>query len=151
MMSQVDMPSILLVLLAFLGIMSSNSSITIAAVFLLLLRVLNLQQAFPWIEKHGLSIGIIILMIGILAPLASGSMSLESLYKSFLNWKSIAAILVGVGVAYLGGRGVQLMSAQPSIVTALIIGTIIGVAFLKGVPVGPLIAAGILSLIIGKS
>ena len=63
----------------------------------------------------------------------------------------IIAIVAGIIVAWLGGRGVNLMGNQPVLVTGLLIGTIIGVAFLKGVPVGPLIAAGILSLIIGKS
>jgi uncharacterized membrane protein (DUF441 family) len=43
------------------------------------------------------------------------------------------------------------MSGQPIIVTGLLIGTVIGVAFFKGVPVGPLIAAGLLSLLIGRS
>lgn len=149
-MPQVDVPSVLLVLFALLGILSSNSSITIAAVFLLLLRVVNLHQAFPWLEKNGLSIGIIILTIGILAPLASGKIGLQTLYQTLFNWKSVLAILVGILVAFLGGRGANLMASQPTIVTGLIIGTIIGVAFLKGVPVGPLIAAGILSLLIGK-
>lgn len=149
-MPQLDMPSITLLFFALLGIISKNNSITIAAVFLLLLRVTNVHQVFPMIEKHGLSLGIIILTIGILAPLASGSISFQELYQSFLHWKSLAAILIGIGVAYLGGRGAQLMVAQPTIVTGLIIGTIIGVALLKGVPVGPLIAAGILSLLIGK-
>jgi uncharacterized membrane protein (DUF441 family) len=150
-MPQFDMPSMLLVLFTFLGIVSSNSSITIAAVFLLLLRVVDFHQAFPWLEKNGLSLGIVVLTIGILAPLASGEVTIQALYRTFLHWKSAAAILVGIAVAYLGGRGVHLMSNQPMIVTGLIIGTIIGVAFLKGVPVGPLIAAGILSLLIGKS
>ncbi len=149
-MPQLDMPSLMLILLALLGVISRNNSITIAAVVLLLIRVVNLQQAFPWIEKNGLSLGIIILTIGILAPLASGSISVNELYQSFLNWKSLAAVVIGVLVAYLGGRGAHLMSSNPTIVTSLVIGTIIGVAFLKGVPVGPLIAAGILSLVIGK-
>ncbi|WP_356918858.1 DUF441 family protein [Chryseobacterium gambrini] len=35
-------------------------------------------------------------------------------------------------------------------ITGLLIGTIAGVAFFKGVPVGPLIAAGMLSLILNK-
>ena len=34
------------------------------------------------------------------------------------------------------------MSEQPVLVTGLLIGTIIGVSFLGGIPVGPLIAAG---------
>ena len=42
------------------------------------------------------------------------------------------------------------MSAQPILVTGLLIGTIIGVAFLGGVPVGPLIAAGLLSFFAEK-
>ncbi|SDN67884.1 Uncharacterized membrane protein, DUF441 family [Paenibacillus sp. yr247] len=149
-MPQLDMPSVMLILLALLGVISRNNSITIAAVVLLLIRVIKLDQAFPWIEKNGLSLGIIILTIGILSPLASGSISFKELYQSFLHWKSIAAIAVGVLVAYLGGRGAHLMSGNPTVVTSLVIGTIIGVAFLKGVPVGPLIAAGILSLLIGK-
>ncbi|WP_040950732.1 DUF441 domain-containing protein [Gorillibacterium massiliense] len=149
-MPQIDMPSLILILLALLGVISRNNSITIAAVVLLLIRVVHFHQAFPWIEKNGLNLGIIILTIGILAPLASGSISTKELYQSFLQWKSIAAIGVGVLVAYLGGRGAQLMSGNPTIVTSLVIGTILGVAFLKGVPVGPLIAAGILSLLIGK-
>jgi uncharacterized membrane protein (DUF441 family) len=41
------------------------------------------------------------------------------------------------------------MTAQPLIVTGLLLGTLIGVAVFRGVPVGPLIAAGILSLLIG--
>ena len=50
---------------------------------------------------------------------------------------------------WLGGRGVKLMSNQPDIVAGLLIGTVAGVAVLRGVPVGPLIAAGILSLLVG--
>ncbi|TDG00239.1 DUF441 domain-containing protein [Paenibacillus piri] len=150
-MPQIDIPSIVLLVFAGLGILSSNSSITIAAVTLLFIRVINLHQLFPWLEKYGLSIGIIILTIGILSPLASGSISFQSLFQTFLHWKSLAAIAVGIGVAYLGGRGLVVMTNQPTLVTGLMIGTILGVAFFRGVPVGPIIAAGILSLFIGKS
>jgi uncharacterized membrane protein (DUF441 family) len=147
-MPNFDMPMMLLLILAVLGILSKNNSITVAAVFLLLLKVAQMEHTFPWIERNGLNIGIIVLTIGILAPFASGAVGWQQLLQSFVHWKSIAAIAVGIGVAYLGARGVNLMSAQPTIVTGLIIGTVIGVAFLKGVPVGPLIAAGILSLFV---
>ena len=145
-----DMTSLLLLGLAALGIISSNSPVTIAMVSLLLLRVLGLQQAFPWLEKYGLTLGIVILTIGVMTPLASGKISLQMIGHSFLHWKSLAAILIGILVAYLGGRGAVLMGSQPTIVAGLLIGTVIGVAFFKGVPVGPLIAAGILSLLIGR-
>ncbi|MBK5646685.1 MAG: DUF441 domain-containing protein, partial [Acinetobacter sp.] len=109
------------------------------------------NQFFPYIQNHGLNIGIIILTIGVLAPIASGKISGESILKSFISIKSLAAIAVGLLVAWLGGRGVKLMSNQPDVVAGLLIGTVAGVALLRGVPVGPLIAAGILSLLIGKS
>lgn len=145
-----DMTSLLLLGLAALGIISSNSPVTIAMVVLLLIRVLGLQQAFPWLEKYGLTVGIIILTIGVMTPLASGKISLQTIGQSFLHWKSLAAIGIGILVAYLGGRGAVLMGSQPTIVAGLLIGTVIGVALFKGVPVGPLIAAGILSLLIGR-
>ncbi|WP_433752880.1 DUF441 domain-containing protein [Paenibacillus amylolyticus] len=146
-----DITSLLLLVFAALGIISSNTPVTVAMVFLLLLRVLNLNQAFPWLEKYGLTLGIIILTIGVMAPLASGKMSMQMIGESFLHWKSLLAIGVGLLVAYLGGRGATLMGTQPTVVAGLLIGTVLGVALFKGVPVGPLIAAGILSLLLGKS
>ncbi|MGS5019663.1 DUF441 domain-containing protein [Paenibacillus sp. JJ1683] len=146
-----DYSSIILLVLAGLGIISGNSTVTIAMVVLLLLRVTSFHTAFPWLEKYGLTIGIIILTIGVMTPLASGKISINQVTESFLHWKSLLAIGIGILVAYLGGRGVTLMSGQPIIVTGLLIGTVIGVAFFKGVPVGPLIAAGLLSLLIGRS
>lgn len=145
-----DITSLLLLGLAALGIISSNSPITIAMVVLLLIRVLGLQQAFPWLEKYGLTAGVIILTIGVMTPLASGKISLQTIGHSFLHWKSLAAIGVGMLVAYLGGRGATLMGSQPTVVAGLLIGTVLGVALFKGVPVGPLIAAGILSLLVGR-
>ncbi|MFD0618090.1 DUF441 domain-containing protein [Paenibacillus sp. GCM10027629] len=145
-----DTPSLILLLFAALGLFSGNSTVTIAMVVLLLLRVTHMDQVFPWIEKYGLTIGIIILTIGVMAPIASGKISLDTMLHSFLNWKSILAIVIGVLVSYLGGRGVTLMGNQPTLVAGLLIGTVLGVAIFGGVPVGPLIAAGILSMLIGK-
>lgn len=61
-----------------------------------------------------------------------------------------AAVSVGIFVAWIAGRGVPLMGQQPVLMTGLLIGTVIGVAFMGGIPVGPLIAAGILSFVVGK-
>ncbi|TKJ91750.1 DUF441 domain-containing protein [Paenibacillus sp. PK4536] len=146
-----DTPALILLVLAALGIIGNNSTVTIAMLVLLLIRVLGWHQAFPWLQKYGLTIGIIILTIGVMTPLASGKISLDTILSSFLSWKSLAAIGIGLFVAYLGGRGTILMTNQPTVVAGLLIGTLLGVAFFKGVPVGPLIAAGLLSLLIGKS
>lgn len=139
---------LILLVLGGLSLLVHNSAVTISVAALLLIKLTPLAQFFPYIEKQGLSLGIIILTIGVMAPLVSGSLPPSTLMKSFLDWKSLLAIAVGILVSWLGGRGVTLMSSQPTIVGGLLIGTIIGVSLFRGVPVGPLIAAGLVSLFI---
>jgi uncharacterized membrane protein (DUF441 family) len=140
--------TIILVCLAVLSYFVHNSAVTISILILLAIKLTPLSQFFPYVEKQGIQIGIIILTVAVMAPLASGTLPASSLLKSFANWQSIIAIVVGIFVAWLGGRGVSLMSVQPSVIGGLLIGTVIGVAFFRGVPVGPLIAAGIVSLFV---
>ncbi len=137
-------------MLILLGVLSNNQSITIAATVLLLMQQTILARYIPLAEQYGVQAGIILLTIGVLSPLVSGKIQIPSL-AGFLNWRMLAAVSVGVLVAWLAGRGVPLMSEQPVLVTGLLLGTIIGVAFLGGIPVGPLIAAGILSFLAGKA
>lgn len=151
MLSQLDVNLLVLLILLGFGIFSQNTAIIIAIGVLIVIKLTPLSEFFPYIQLHGLNIGIIILTIGVLAPIASGKLSGESILKSFISVKSLLAIAVGLLVAWLGGRGVKLMTHQPDVVAGLLIGTVAGVALLRGVPVGPLIAAGILSLLIGKS
>ncbi|STY62789.1 Protein of uncharacterised function (DUF441) [Mannheimia haemolytica] len=147
---QFNSVALLLVVLIVLGLISQNSAVTISAAVLLIMQQTLLSKFIPFVDQYGLKIGIIILTIGVLSPLVSGRITLPELAQ-LLNWKMALSIIAGVLVAWLGGRGVNLMGNQPVLVTGLLIGTVIGVAFLKGVPVGPLIAAGILSLVLGKS
>lgn len=150
MMSHLDLNLIVLLILLACGIFSHNTAVTIAAGVLIVFRITPLNEFFPYLQAHGLNIGIIILTIGVLTPIASGKISGEAIIQSFMSWKSLVAIAIGLFVAWLGGRGVTLMTHQPNVVAGLLIGTIAGVALLRGVPVGPLIAAGLLSLFIGK-
>ena len=149
--SHLDLNLIVLLVLLACGVFSHNSAVTIAAAVLIVFRITPLSEYFYLLQNHGLNIGIIILTIGVLTPIASGKIAGDTILKSFLSWKSLLAIAIGILVAWLGGRGVKLMSNQPNIVAGLLIGTVMGVALLRGVPVGPLIAAGLLSIIIGLS
>ncbi|EMM6762498.1 DUF441 domain-containing protein [Pluralibacter gergoviae] len=145
-------PTLLILLgLAALGLISHNTTVAVAILVLIIVRVTPLNVFFPWIEKQGLTVGIIILTIGVMAPIASGTLPASTLLHSFVNWKSLIAIAVGIFVSWLGGRGVQLMGTQPQMVAGLLVGTVLGVALFRGVPVGPLIAAGLVSLLIGKA
>ncbi|STO93644.1 inner membrane protein [Haemophilus pittmaniae] len=146
---QLNSVALLLVVLIVLGLFSHNSAITIAGAVLLIMQQTLLSQYIGYVEKYGLKIGIIVLTIGVLAPLVSGRIQLPNL-AALASWQMLLAIVVGVVVAWLAGKGVPLMGEQPVLVTGLMVGTIIGVAFLGGIPVGPLIAAGILALLVGK-
>jgi uncharacterized membrane protein (DUF441 family) len=137
-------PTLLILLaLAGLGFASHNTTVAVSILVLIIVRVTPLSTFFPWIEKQGLTVGIIILTIGVMAPIASGTLPASNLIHSFTHWKSLVAIVVGIAVSWLGGRGVTLVGG-------LLVGTVIGVALFRGVPVGPLIAAGLVSLIVGK-
>ncbi|WP_312239488.1 DUF441 domain-containing protein [Pantoea sp.] len=140
--------TLILICLAVLSYFVHNNAVTISIVVLLLIKITPLAQFFPYVEKQGITVGVILLTIAVMAPLASGSMPASALLKSFTDWKSLLAILVGIFVTWLGGRGVNLMNAQPSVIGGLLVGTIIGVALFRGIPVGPLIAAGIVSLFV---
>lgn len=103
--------SLFLVALIFLGVVGNNNSITIAATVLLLVQQTFLSKYLPFLDKHGLSVGIIILTIGVLSPIVSGKISLPS-FSEFLNWKMLLAVIAGIAVAWLGGRGVSLMGGS---------------------------------------
>lgn len=150
-MPHLDINLIVLIVLLACGIFSQNTAVTIAAAVLIIFRITPLSEFFPILQQHGLNVGIIILTIGVLTPIASGTIPGNEIIKSFMSWKSLAAIAIGLLVAWLGGRGTTLMANQPNVVAGLLIGTVAGVALLRGVPVGPLIAAGLLSVIIGSS
>lgn len=150
-MPNLDLNLLVLLVLLACGIFSHNSAVTIASGVLIVFKITPLSEFFPLLQQHGLNIGIVILTIGVLTPIASGKIPGEAILKSFLSWKSLLAIAIGLFVAWLGGRGVKLMTHQPNVVAGLLIGTVAGVALLRGVPVGPLIAAGVLSLFIGQS
>ena len=147
-MNQLDMSLVVLCVLLACGIVIHNKTIWLTASLLILVKVLPIQHhIFPYIQQYGLNLGILILTLTLLTPIATGELSNKDLLKSFSSWQSLAAIAVGLLVTWLGARGVKLLSADPNVVTGLLVGTVAGVVLFRGVPVGPLIAAGILSLV----
>lgn len=132
-----------LLIILILGVLANNTSVGIAATTLLLLKLLGLSNWFDAIESKGLSIGITILTIAILTPVASGRITLLNMVESFKNPVGLVAVAAGVFAAWAGGRGIPFINNSPEIITSIIIGTIAGVCFLDGVPVGPLIAGGL--------
>ncbi|WMY94911.1 MAG: DUF441 domain-containing protein [Arsenophonus sp.] len=147
-MSNFNIVLLILFTLITLGIISHNIIVTIATFLLLIVRITPLNVFFPLIEKYVMTVGILILTIGIITPIASERIAVQDIISSFLNWESLLAIFIGILVSWLGSRGVSLIYHKPLMITGLLFGTLIGVSVFHGVAVGPLIAAGILSLLI---
>ncbi|SDD49364.1 DUF441 domain-containing protein [Sporomusa acidovorans] len=144
-MSFENLPLLVLLLLSVLG---NNQSVAIAAGLLLILKLLGLNALFPIIESKGISIGITILTFAILAPLATGRITLGNILSAFKSPITLIALASGIFVAWTAGRGLLFINASPEIVTSLVLGTVFGVCFLQGIAIGPLIAGGLVSLVV---
>lgn len=143
-----DQTNLILLILLALGVLGNNTSVSIAAAILLLIRLVHLEKLVPLVETHGLQVGIIVLTLGVLAPIANGKIGFVDILNVLKNPIALFGLATGIFVSYLGVRGVSALSAQPLTVTGILIGTIVGVAFFKGIPVGPLIAAGAMALVL---
>ncbi len=134
---------IILFAILVLGYVGHNMSVAYAAGAVLAIKLLGMGSLLENLGKQGLNWGIILLTMSILVPIATGKITWQHIIDTFKSPVGIVAMLVGIGVALAGNKGVGFMLASPEIVSSLIVGTMIGVFFFDGVPVGPLIAAGI--------
>ncbi len=117
---------------------------------LIIIRVTPLNTFFPWIEKQGLTIDHHFNH--------RGNGAHRQRHASRLNPAALVCKLEITGgdrggdFCFVAGRARRYADEQqPSLVAGLLVGTVLGVALFRGVPVGPLIAAGLVSLFIGKS
>ncbi|MCT4787414.1 DUF441 domain-containing protein [Exiguobacterium aestuarii] len=139
-----------LILLVLIGVIAQNQSIIIASSALLIIKALGFgDQLFPTLAAKGISWGVTIITIAVLVPIATGDIGFKELWNSIRGPVGIVAFGSGIFVALAAAQGVQLMRVDPVVTTALLAGTILAVGFMKGVPVGPLIGAGIAALILG--
>lgn len=133
---------ITLLAVLILSIIGHNMTVVYATAIVLGIKVLGLNTALEALGTQGLNWGIILLTAAILVPIANGTVTLHTMIDSFKTPLGIIAMLAGLLAAMAGGSGVTLLKSTPEVVSALIIGTMAGVFFLKGIAVGPLIAAG---------
>lgn len=135
-----------LLFVLILSVVGHNQTVIYAAVIVLILKIAaqisGQPQILEWMGGHGLSLGIIILTAAVLVPIADGTVTVQTIIDSFKTPIGIVAIVAGLLAAISGGVGVPLMQTNPNVIPALIVGTMAGVFFFKGIAVGPLIAAG---------
>ncbi len=138
-----------IIMLAILicGVVGHNMSVAYAAGAVILLKVLGLNQVIDVLGDKGITWGIILLTAAIFVPIATGKITWGDIMHCFQSPVGIVSLIVGAGVAIFGYLGVDYMKASPEVTTALIIGTMIGVFFFRGIPVGPLIASGVVYVV----
>lgn len=140
---------IILLIILILGLIVKNTSLTVAVGILLVLKILRLNQILRYMDHKGIQLGLIILMVGLLAPVALGEFGLEKFTGFFKSPLAILALGVGLFVTIFARQGVQMMANNPIVIATTILGILIGVIFFKGVPVGPLVASGLTAAIYG--
>lgn len=130
-----------------LGVLSRNNSLALAAVVVLGLKLLDLKEVLLYLDKNAIRLGIIILTIGILTPFVTGKITLRDIQAVLTSPVALVALFAGALTVVLSGRGLGLINTEPSIVVGIVLGSVIGVAFFKGVPIGPMTAAGIVAVV----
>ncbi|MEK8132756.1 DUF441 domain-containing protein [Paenibacillus filicis] len=139
---------ILLVALIIIGLIGRSPIITTAACVLLIVKLISLERYLPTIERRGLELGLLFLTMGVLVPFASEKISIRDVTAMFTTWPGILALLGGAIATYMNGKGLDLLKIDPQMIVGLVIGSIFGIIFLKGIPVGPLMAAGITAFLL---
>lgn len=136
-------PELILVVLLFLGIFGRSNLVVTSACILLSLRYFSLDQiVLPVLEQRGLEIGLVLLMLHILSPIATEKLTKEDLY-SIASCKGLLAVVAGALATKLNGDGLNLMNAKPEIIFGMTVGTVLGILLLRGTPCGPVMAAAV--------
>ncbi|RAL26578.1 DUF441 domain-containing protein [Thermoflavimicrobium daqui] len=137
---------IFLVVLILIGIIGRSPLITTAASFLLILKMLHFERFFPTVERRGLELGLLFLTISVLVPFAAGRISHKDFITVFVSVSGILALLGGALATYMNGKGLDVLKMDPQLIVGMMIGSIFGILFLRGIPVGPLMAAALTAL-----
>ncbi len=136
---------VLLLAVLALGMVSGNALIAGAALALLLLRAGDLEAVFPWVLKYGFSLGLFIMILTILTPLADERIGMARFAGELLSKTGLVTVGVSIASSLLAREGVNMLNDRPEILVGLLVGGVIGV-LAGGVPNGPLIPAGLIAV-----
>ena len=136
----------LLLVLILIGIIGKSSLLATSASILLVLKLTRLQHYFPLIERRGLEIGLLFLLMSVLVPFASEQMSVKDMIKGIFSWPGFFCAVGGALATWMNGAGLNMLKVQPELLSGLVVGSIVGIVVFKGIPVGPLMAAGLAAL-----
>ncbi len=139
---------VLLLLMLLVGMFTGNRVLGGAAAFVLVLGLLPLRWLHMFFCSHGVFLGLFFLSVAVLAPLGVGEYGLADIIATLFSPVGLVAICGGILSSLMNKQGVDLLKLEPSLVAGVILGSLIAMAFLGGIPVGPVMAAGLASVLI---
>lgn len=137
-----------LVFMILISLLTGNKTLLYAMGIVFMLRMVRATAVLEILAGKGISWGILVITIGFLAPIALERYDLSQFKAVFTSPAGWIAILCGIAVAIMGGKGVIVGQTDMVITVGIILGTFLGVAVFKGNPVGPLIGSGMAWFII---
>lgn len=141
-------PELIMIVLLFLGIFGRSNLVVTSACILLSLRYFKLDHiVLPVLEDRGLEIGLVLLMLHILSPIATDKLTRKDFF-SVASGKGFFALVAGALATKLNGDGLKLMNASPEIIFGMTVGTVLGILFLRGTPCGPVMAAAVTAVLL---
>ncbi len=147
----ITMESSLLVMLFLLiiAIIGKSHLVAMGCCILMAIKFSGLDKMlFPFLELKGLKIGLLILMVYILLPLAKGNVNVRDVKFSFTTLPGVLALIGGALATHLNNEGIKLMKTMPEIIFGMTIGTILGTVFFRGIPCGPVMAAAVTAIML---
>ena len=140
---------IILLSIIIISSLAKNKPMIFAGIIVLILSFLNKYYDVKLDKNIFLNTGLTLLMIWMLIPIMEGGGSPSTFkVKNYLNMDVLVSFLSGLFVVTIASKGLNLLNNNPSILTGILTGSIIGVTFFGGVPVGMLTGSGIAYLVI---
>lgn len=137
-----------LIILLILGLAARSNLVAASATILLMIKFTRMTFLYPILERRGVEIGLLFLTMAMLVPFALGKVNLREVGRSFLTLPGILAVVGGAVATHLNGRGLHMLNDQSHLMIGLIVGSIVGIVVWGGIPVGPLMAAGVTYLML---
>lgn len=139
--------TVVLLLVLAAGILGGNELVTVSAAVTLILQLSGMTEVFQFLDRHGVEVGVIFLMLGLLLPFATERLPLGETVKGLFSLPGVITVVVGIAAAYFAAEGVAMLQSHPELLIGLLVGSVIGVSYFGGIPAGPLVAAGMVALI----
>lgn len=138
--------NVILLILILLGFIADSALLATASCILLVLRLSKLKLLMRILERRGLEVGLIFLMLSVLVPLAHDNIVYKDLVTKTISPQGVLALIGGALATHINGEGLKLLKLDPQLIIGMVMGSILGIVFLGGIPIGPLMAAGLTAL-----